>query len=166
MTPIDTQPNVVQAPTAQAPAVQAPSTAKPLDMRRKKQARFFSELRVLKTASRLTLEQNEFACGLVNGFQQGDIAALNRLVAASTFTHEELQGAVAGAQRVLDACNLIVAIEWHETEPSGVRLWARHSEFGSVSIGAIDSQFDCVDSAQDLAIRAISERISDFFVMY
>lgn len=133
-------------------------------VRRKKQARFFSELRILKTASRLNIEQNEFACHLINGVQRGDIAFLNKLLVNSPISLEELRGAVAGAQRVLDTCNVVVCIE-EQSDPL-FRLWLHHAELGSVCIGAVDSQFGCTDTVQDIALSAIAERVSDFFVMY
>ncbi len=131
--------------------------------RRQKQSRFFTELRILKTASRLTVEQNDFACQLVNGLQKGDIAALNKLWVERTLAPESLHLAVSAAQRVFDSFDLNARIELFDGE---VRLWLRHSDFGSVCIGSGDSQFDCVDSAQDIALRAMAECINDFFVMY
>lgn len=130
--------------------------------RKKKQRRFFYELRILKTASRLTLAQNDFACQLVNGLQQGDIAVLNMLLADCSLSLECLQVAVAGAQRVFDTFDLVAHLEVQEGE---VRLWLQHAELGSVCVGTGDSRFDCVDSAQDITLSAIAERINDFFVM-
>lgn len=155
-----------KASLAQSGNYASAGAAKPRDtVRRKKQARFFSELRILKTASRLNIDQNEFACHLISGVQRGDIAFLNKLLADSLISLEDLQGAVAGAQRVLDTCNVVVYIEERQSEPPFV-LWLHHAELGSVCIGAADSQFGCTDTVQDIALRAIAERVSDFFVMY
>jgi len=130
--------------------------------RKKKQRRFFYELRILKTASRLTLAQNDFACQLVNGLQRGDIAGLSLLLADCNLSLECLQIAVAGAQRVFDTFDLVASVEVQE---AAVHLWLQHAELGSVCVGAGDSQFDCVDTAQDKALKAIAERINDFFVL-
>jgi hypothetical protein len=73
MTPTDTTLKVIDSQSSKytAPAL----GSLPHDNeRRRKQSRFFTELRILKTASRLTVEQNDFACQLVNGLQKGDIA--------------------------------------------------------------------------------------------
>ncbi|MBP6745364.1 hypothetical protein KA344_09015 [bacterium] len=130
--------------------------------RKKKQRRFFYELRILKTASRLTLAQNDFACQLVNGLQKGDIAVLNLLLADCSLSLECLQIAIAAAQRVFDTFDLVARVEVQEGE---VRLWLQHAELGSVCVGTGDSRFDCVDTAQDKALSAIAERVNDFFVL-
>ncbi|MDP3506546.1 MAG: hypothetical protein Q8T09_01020 [Candidatus Melainabacteria bacterium] len=130
--------------------------------RKKRQRRFFYELRILKTASKLTLEQNDFACQLVSGLQKGEIAVLSMLLADSSLPFDSLQIAVAGAQRVLDTFDLVARLEVDQAQ---VRLWLQHRELGNVCVGIGDSQFDCVDSAQDITLRSIAERVNDFFVM-
>ena len=162
MTPID---STLKAANSQLGKYSAPALGKlPHDNeRRQKQSRFFTELRILKTASRLTVEQNDFACQLINGLQKGDIAALNKLWVERTLSPESLHVAVSAAQRVFESFDLNARLELFEGE---VRLWLQHPDYGSVCIGSGDSQFDCVDSAQDIALRAMAERINDFFVMY
>jgi hypothetical protein len=71
--------------------------------------------------------------------------------------------AVSAAQRVFDSFDLNARLELLEGE---VRLWLQHPDYGRVCIGSVDSQFDCVDSAQDIALKAMAERVNDFFVMY
>ena len=142
----------------------APSLDKSLQEihRKKKQRRFFYELRILKTASRLTLEQSDFACRLFSGLQKGEIAALSLLLADCSLSFDSLQIAVAGAQRVFDTFNLVACLEVYQAE---VRLWLRHTELGSVWVGTGNSQFDCIDTAQEITLRAIAERVNDFFVL-
>lgn len=162
MTPTDTTLKVLDSQSGKytAPALANLSHD---NERRQKQSRFFTELRILKTASRLTVEQNDFACQLVNGLQKGDIAALNKLWVERTLAPESLHVAVSAAQRVFDSFDLNARLELFESE---VRLWLKHPDYGSVCIGSGDSQFDCVDSAQDIALKAMAERVNDFFVMY
>ena len=162
MTPSDTTLKVLDSQLGKYAAQDLRNLSHDND-RRKRQSRFFTELRILKTASRLTVEQNDFACQLVNGLQNGDIAALNKLWLERTLAPESLHVAVSAAQRVFDSFDLSARIELVEGE---VRLWLRHLDYGSVCIGSADSRFDCVDTAQDVALRAMSERVNDFFVMY
>ena len=129
--------------------------------RRAAQGKFFAELRSLKLSTDLSIDQQEFACKLVEKLQKNDIAVLNKLMTDCTLSVEDLVIAVAAAAPVLNTVPVKVTVPGAE-----LAVELAFEDYENVIVRGGDSQFDCTTTVQDETVHAIAEKINNLFVMY